>query len=164
MAEESRLGLDQVDLESKRVFLRADFNVPLAGDAILDDAKLGAAIPRVTYCQEKRASIVLASHLGRPKGKRDPASSLKPVAFALEELLGEVVPLAPDCVGPKCPAFTVAGGGDTVAAIAGAGVAEKFGYLSIAGTAFLEHLEGRELPDVAALTEAMPAGRGAKSR
>ncbi|HTY77624.1 MAG TPA: phosphoglycerate kinase [Candidatus Bathyarchaeia archaeon] len=102
MGEESRLSLEQVDLEGKRVFLRADFNVPLAGDVILDDARLRAAIPTLRYCQGKGAGIVLASHLGRPEGRRDPTCSLKPVAFRLEELLGEVVPLAPDCVGPLC--------------------------------------------------------------
>ena len=102
MAGVSKVSLEHVDLEGKRVFLRADFNVPLAGDAILDDARLRAALPTIRYCQDKGACIVLAAHLGRPKGKRDPALSLKPVAFRLEELLGEVVPLAPDCVGPLC--------------------------------------------------------------
>jgi 3-phosphoglycerate kinase len=64
----------------------------------------------------------------------------------------------------ECPAFTVAGGGDTVAAIAEAGVAEKFGHLSMAGAAFLEYLEGRELPGVAALAEARPVTSGAEPR
>jgi phosphoglycerate kinase len=64
----------------------------------------------------------------------------------------------------ECSAFTVAGGGDTVAAIAEAGVAEKFGYLSMAGAAFLEYLEGRELPGVAALAEARPVTSGAGPR
>ena len=82
MAGTSRLCLDQVDLECKQVFLRADFKVPLAGDTILDDARLRATIPTVKYCHEKGANIVLASHLGRPKGKRDPTCSLKPATAA----------------------------------------------------------------------------------
>ena len=102
MSAEPRLSLEQVDLEGKRVFLRADFNVPLIDDTVVDDARLRSAIPTLRYCQARGASIVLASHLGRPKGRRDPGASLKPVAFRLEELLGEVVPLAPDCVGPVC--------------------------------------------------------------
>ena len=102
MGRQPKLSVDQLDLEGKGVFLRADFNVPLADDLITDDARIRAAIPTIKYCQEKGASVVLASHLGRPKGRPDPRCSLKPVAFRLEELLGETVPLAPDCVGTVC--------------------------------------------------------------
>jgi len=97
-----KLSIVQLDLRDKRVFLRADFNVPLAGDTIADDARIRGALPTIHCCLTGGASVVLASHLGRPKGRPDPRYSLKPVAFRLEELLGRPVPLAPDCVGPVC--------------------------------------------------------------
>ena len=98
-----KLSVVQLDLRGKRVFLRADFNVPLGpGDSVSDDARIRAALPTIDCCLKNGASVVLASHLGRPKGKRDPRYSLKPVAFRLEELLGQPVPLAPDCIGPVC--------------------------------------------------------------
>lgn len=283
MAIPTKLSVDRLDLRGKRVFLRADFNVPLAGETISDDARIRAVLPTVEHCLKSGARVVLASHLRRPKGTRDPRFSLKPVAFRLEELLGRGIPLAPDCVGPDCyvtrcvlrippdpclgyetgfsvvdlnlvdtakeilaearasrveillpedlivaahpedrtyvstqpaskipcatmgldigpatparfhealpdtgtilwngpmgmcerPAYavgttepakavaessalSVAGGGDTVAAIERAGVAAKFSHLSMGGGAFLEYLEGRELPGVAALTEVGP--------
>lgn len=102
MGRHPKLSVDQLDLEGKGVFLRADFNVPLVDDVIIDDARIRSTIPTIKYCQERGAGIVLASHLGRPKGKRDPRCSLKPVAFRLEELLGQAVPLAPDCIGSVC--------------------------------------------------------------
>ena len=94
-----RLSVTQLDLRGKRVFLRADFNVPLTGDEITDDTRVRAVMPTIEHCLTDGASVVLASHLGRPVG-RDPRYSLKPVAFRLEELLERPVPLAPDCVGP----------------------------------------------------------------
>jgi len=94
-----RLSVTQLDLRGRRVFLRADFNVPLTGDEIADDARIRAGIPTLEHCLSNGASVVLASHLGRPAG-RDPRYSLKPVAFRLEELLERPVPLVPDCVGP----------------------------------------------------------------
>lgn len=94
-----RLSVTQLDLRGRRVFLRADFNVPLTGDEIADDARIRAGIPTLEHCLTNGVSVVLASHLGRPVG-RDPRYSLKPVAFRLEELLERPVPLAPDCVGP----------------------------------------------------------------
>jgi phosphoglycerate kinase len=99
MAPSMRLSVAQLDLRGKRVFLRADFNVPLSGDEITDDTRIRAVMPTLEHCLSTGASVVLASHLGRPEG-RDPRYSLKPVAFRLEELLGRPVPLAPDCVGP----------------------------------------------------------------
>ena len=102
MAIPTKLSVDRLDLRGKRVFLRADFNVPLAGETISDDARIRAVLPTVEHCLKSGASVVLASHLGRPKGTRDPRFSLKPVAFRLEELLGRGIPLAPDCVGPVC--------------------------------------------------------------
>ena len=94
-----RLSVTQLDLCGKRVFLRADFNVPITGDEITDDTRVRAVMPTIEHCLTDGASVVLASHLGRPVG-RDPRYSLKPVAFRLEELLERPVPLAPDCVGP----------------------------------------------------------------
>jgi phosphoglycerate kinase len=94
-----RLSITQLDLRGKRVFLRTDFNVPLSGDTITDDVRIRAGIPTLEHCLANGASVVLASHLGRPVG-RDPRYSLKPAAFRLEELLERPVPLVPDCVGP----------------------------------------------------------------
>jgi phosphoglycerate kinase len=93
-----KLSITQLDLAGKRVFLRADLNVPLSGDEITDDARIRGAMPTLEHCLANGASVVLASHLGRPRG-RDPRYSLKPIAFRLEELLERPVPLVPDCVG-----------------------------------------------------------------
>jgi len=96
-----KLSVDRLDLTGKRVFLRADFNVPLDNGRITDDTRVTAVLPTIERCLKGGASIVLASHLGRPKGKPDPKYSLAPVAARLGELLGQPVPLAPDCVGPE---------------------------------------------------------------
>jgi phosphoglycerate kinase len=85
----------------RRVFLRVDFNVPLEGERITDDTRLRAALPTIELLLGKGASVVLASHLGRPKGKPTPSASLKPIAARIGELLRRPVPLAPDCVGPE---------------------------------------------------------------
>jgi phosphoglycerate kinase len=85
--------LDDLDVESKRVLVRVDFNVPLDGGRITDDARIRAALPTLRELREKRARLVLAAHLGRPKD-REPELSLRPVAERLGELLGEDVPLA----------------------------------------------------------------------
>lgn len=91
-----------IDVRGKRVLERADFNVPLddAG-GIADDTRIRASLPTIAYLLDNGASVVLMSHLGRPKGKLDPKYSLKPVAERLGELLGRPVRLAPDCVGPE---------------------------------------------------------------
>ena len=99
MVTSGKVSLSDLHLDGRRVFLRADLNVPLDGDAVVDDARIRAALPTIEYCRNHGASVVLASHLGRPGGVRDPNRSLKPVAFALEELLGVGIPLAADCVG-----------------------------------------------------------------
>src|SRR3954451_4212138 len=83
----------------KRAIVRVDFNVPLEGTQITDDTRIRAAVPTIQALREAGASVVLMSHLGRPKGKRDPKYSLAPVAGRLSELLGMDVPLQPDCVG-----------------------------------------------------------------
>jgi phosphoglycerate kinase len=96
-----KLVVDQLDLSGKRVFLRVDFNVPLEGARVTDDTRITAVLPTLRCCLEKGASLVLASHLGRPKGKPDPRYSLRPVAERLEARLGRPVALLADCVGPE---------------------------------------------------------------
>ncbi|MGH7398866.1 MAG: phosphoglycerate kinase, partial [Candidatus Rokuibacteriota bacterium] len=97
----AKLVVDQLDLSGKRVFLRADFNVPLEGARVTDDTRIAAVGPTLDCCLKAGASLVIASHLGRPKGKPDPKYSLRPVAERVEALLGRPVPLLPDCVGPE---------------------------------------------------------------
>jgi phosphoglycerate kinase len=94
-----------VDVKGKRVVMRVDFNVPLKGDTITDDTRIRAALPTIQYLLEQGASLVLMSHLGRPKGEFKPELSLKPVAARLGELLGQSVTLAPDCVGAEVEAL-----------------------------------------------------------
>jgi phosphoglycerate kinase len=98
-----KLTVERLELAGKRVFLRVDFNVPLAAGRVADETRIVAALPTVRHCLRAGAAVVLASHLGRPKGP-DPGSSLAPVAARLSELLGQPVPLAPDCVGPAVEA------------------------------------------------------------
>ncbi len=98
------LGVDHLDLGGKRVFLRVDLNVPLEDGRVGEDTRIRAVLPTVERCLKGGASVILASHLGRPKGKPDPRYSLKPVAARFEELLGRPVPLLPDCVGPEVSA------------------------------------------------------------
>src|SRR5687767_12182256 len=83
----------------KRAIVRVDFNVPLEGDRITDDTRIRAAVPTIAALRSAGASVVLMSHLGRPKGKRDPKYGLAPVATRLGELLGTAVALQDDCVG-----------------------------------------------------------------
>jgi phosphoglycerate kinase len=97
----AKLTVDQLDLSGRRVFLRVDFNVPLEGARVTDDTRITAALPTVEHCLKAGASLVLASHLGRPKGKPDPTYSLQPVAARLAQILDQAVPLAPDCVGAE---------------------------------------------------------------
>jgi phosphoglycerate kinase len=93
--------IDSLDLAGTRTFIRADFNVPLKNGAITDATRIDAALPTIQWAVAQGARVILASHLGRPKGKRDPAYSLKPVGEALAERLHLKVILAPDCVGPE---------------------------------------------------------------
>lgn len=96
-----KLTIGELRLAGKRVFVRVDLNVPLVGGAVTDDTRLTAVLPTIELALGAGASVVLASHLGRPKGKPSPEFSLKPVAERLASLLGRAVPLAPDCVGPE---------------------------------------------------------------
>jgi len=95
----SKLTIEQLPLAGKRVFVRADLNAPLGGGTVADDTRLRAVIPTLRLALDRGAAVVLASHLGRPKGGPDPKLSLEPVAERLGELLARPVPLAPDCVG-----------------------------------------------------------------
>ncbi len=89
-------------LDNKKVLMRADFNVPLKDGRITDDSRIRAALPTIKYILEQPGtSLILMSHLGRPKGVADPAFSLAPVAKRLSELLGMNVSLAPDCIGAE---------------------------------------------------------------
>lgn len=108
----AKISIQDLDLNGKRVFIRVDFNVPLAagGQEITSDKRIRASLPTIRYALDRGAAVILASHLGRPKGKPNAEMSLKPVAKRLEELLGRPVAMAPDCVGPQVQAMLPAPG------------------------------------------------------
>ena len=88
-----------IDIKGKRVLMRVDFNVPMQDGKVTDDKRIKASLPTIQYVLDHGASLVLMSHLGRPKGGPDPAFSLKAASEALAALLGRPVQMAPDCVG-----------------------------------------------------------------
>lgn len=95
-------SIDQVDIAGKKLFLRVDFNVPIDKNGkITDDTRIQATLPTINYALTKNAKIILASHLGRPKGKPEAQYSLAPVARKLGQLLKKEVKLAPGCIGPE---------------------------------------------------------------
>lgn len=97
-----KLTIKDVDIQGRRAFIRVDFNVPLTESGeIRKDSRIQAALPTIRYAIDQGAKVILASHMGRPKGKVVPGLSLKPVAQRLAELLKKPVGLAPDCVGTE---------------------------------------------------------------
>src|SRR5215475_3880820 len=103
----SAQSIRDLDLKGKRVFMRVDFNVPLAagGKEITSDKRIKASLPSIEYALDHGAALILASHLGRPKGKPNPEMSLAPCAERLSTLLRKSVAMASDCVGPKVQAM-----------------------------------------------------------
>ncbi len=97
----SKLTIQDLDLRGKRVFIRVDFNVPLKNGVVTDDTRIRETLPTLKLAIEKGGRLVLASHLGRPKGGPDPKYSLKPAAAKLEEFIGKPVAFASDCVGAE---------------------------------------------------------------
>src|SRR5713101_778640 len=100
----NKLTINDLDLRGKRVFIRVDFNVPLKGGAITDDTRIRETLPTLRLAIQKGGRLVLASHLGRPKGGPEPQYSLAPVAKKLQELLERNVGFASDCVGADAEA------------------------------------------------------------
>jgi phosphoglycerate kinase len=100
----NKLSIRDLGLAGKRVFIRVDFNVPLDGGQLTDDTRVRETLPTLKLAMERGGRLVLASHLGRPKGKVDAKYSLAPVAARLRELLGEPVEFAADCVGAEAEA------------------------------------------------------------
>jgi phosphoglycerate kinase len=90
-----------IDLKGKRVLMRVDFNVPMEGGKVTDDKRIKASLPTIKYVLDQGASLLLMSHLGRPKGGFDPEFSLKAAAEVLAGALGIPVQMAPDCIGPE---------------------------------------------------------------
>src|SRR3954454_18136980 len=107
-----KLSIQDLQLSGKRVFIRVDFNVPLTngGQEITSDKRIRASLPTIQYALDHGAGVILASHLGRPKGKPNPEMSLQPAAKRLAELLGRPVRMAPDCIGPEVAAMKPAPG------------------------------------------------------
>src|ERR1700692_3430818 len=100
----NKLSIRDLELGSKRVFIRVDFNVPLDSGNVADDTRIRETLPTLEFARSRGARLILASHLGRPKGKPNPKYSLRPVAAKLAEMLGVPVAFAADCVGAEAEA------------------------------------------------------------
>ena len=94
-----KLSIRDLDLRNRRVFIRVDFNVPIENGVVSDDTRIRASVPTIRYALEQGAAVLLASHLGRPKGQVNAKYSLKPVSSSLAALLGRPVEFATDCIG-----------------------------------------------------------------
>src|SRR3954451_20201231 len=101
-----KLSIRDLDLNGQRVFIRVDFNVPIKDGVIGDDTRIRSSLPTIQYALDHGATVVLASHLGRPKGKVNPSMSLKPIAARLAALLGRPVAFAADCIGAEADQAT----------------------------------------------------------
>jgi phosphoglycerate kinase len=100
----NKLSIKDLELKGQRVFIRVDFNVPVKGGKVEDDTRIRGALPTIQYACEQGARVILASHLGRPKGERTEKYSLRPVAEHLSNLLGKPVEFAEDCIGSAAQA------------------------------------------------------------
>jgi phosphoglycerate kinase len=101
-----KLSIKDLELKGQRVFIRVDFNVPLKNGVIGDDTRIKSSLPTIQYALERGATVVLASHLDRPKGKVNPEMSLRPIAERLSTLLGRPVAFATDCIGDEATTVT----------------------------------------------------------
>jgi phosphoglycerate kinase len=98
----NKLSLRDIDIKGKRLFIRADFNVPIDENLnITDDRRIRSTLPTINYAVDEGAKVILASHLGRPKGTTDKRYSLGSVAKRLQRLIKKEVVFLPDCIGPK---------------------------------------------------------------
>src|SRR5882724_3244390 len=100
----SKLSIRDLQLAGQRVFIRVDFNVPIKDGKVDDDSRIRASLPTIQYAIAEDARVILASHLGRPKGERVDKYSLRPVAEHLSQLLQRPVAFAEDCIGAEAEA------------------------------------------------------------